>query len=555
MLVFVFITILNSNHVSAAASTLTLTIDSATISANVAPTNDQGTFKKATASTITASTNNATGYTLTISAPASAGSDYDKLINTTDNTAKLNSITAPTTEEQYKTLTNTSYNNTWGYLPSKYCSDGTSGSCAANTSFLPAPTTTGDVLDQTTAANSTANSYTIGMGTRIDSTTKTGKYQGSFIVKLVANAIPYSIIYDDNAVSNMPTDVSTTTPDASVTIDSKVPVRAGYKFLGWCTVVPTNNNGTDTCTGGTQYQPSATLTIDQTGTGNNFHLYAMWGEEKTIANSTTMQEVNSCPDSLPTGQIYTIKDSRDNTEYHTAKLADGKCWLLDNLALDLTDSTVLSNMNENNTHASNTTLNYLKNGGGTTSDKYAITGVVNWTDSPFYASSNSYSDPLVNLTDKDVVPTDATSTAGQYKVGGYYNYCAASAGSYCYGDGASYGTSSGKATEDICPKGWRMPTGSPSGEYSALANKIYGSTSSTSDVTAYANYRSALRLPLSGYVNSGTVGVQGSYGSFWSSTRSSNHGMSSLYLRTSNIYPAGNDTRSGGYSVRCVLGS
>ena len=201
-------------------------------------------------------------------------------------------------------------------------------------------------------------------------------------------------------------------------------------------------------------------------------------------------------------------------------------------------------MNENNTHASNTTLNYLKNGGGTTSDKYAITGVVNWTDSPTYASSSSYSDPLVNLTYKDIVPTDATSTSGGYKVGGYYNYCAASAGSYCYGNGTSAGTSSGNATEDICPKGWRMPTGSTSGEYQVLYNNASYNT--------YANYRSALRSPLSGLFRSGLMYNRGSSGTFWSSTRYGNYYMYSLYVGTGNINPAYDDYRNYGNSVRCV---
>ena len=90
----------NNGEAYATASTLTLTIDNATISTAVAPTSSSGIFKKAPASTVTASTNNATGYTLSISAPTSAGSDYDKLINTTDNTAKLNSISSPTTSPQ-----------------------------------------------------------------------------------------------------------------------------------------------------------------------------------------------------------------------------------------------------------------------------------------------------------------------------------------------------------------------------------------------------------------------------------------------------------------------
>ena len=139
------------------------------------------------------------------------------------------------------------------------------------------------------------------------------------------------------------------------------------------------------------------------------------------------------------------------------------------------------------------------------------------------------------------------SQAGQWKVGGYYNYCAASAGSYCYGNGTSAGTSSGNATEDICPKGWRMPTGNTSGEYQALYNNASYNT--------YANYRSALRLPLSGFFYNGTTYVQGSSGYFWSSTRYNNNDMYYLRLNTSDANPSGDLVRYDGISVRCVLGS
>ena len=274
--------------------------------------------------------------------------------------------------------------------------------------------------------------------------------------------------------------------------------------------------------------------------------YAAAGKTKTNGYYTMQDATSSICSAVTEGQVGEVIDTRDNIVYHIGKLKDGKCWLLDNLALDLT------------------TLGYLKNGGGTTSDKYAITGVVNWTDSPSYASRYSYSDPLVNLTNKDVVPTSYNGTddpmkdavvAGNWKVGGYYNYCAASAGSYCYGNGTSKGTSSGNATEDICPKGWRMPTSKTSGEYSALANAIYGSTDSTRDSTAYANYRSALRLPSSGRFKNGSANNQGSNGNFWSSTRIDDYGMYSLGFITNYLVPASYVDRDEGYSVRCLLGS
>ena len=273
-----------------------------------------------------------------------------------------------------------------------------------------------------------------------------------------------------------------------------------------------------------------------------------------VTNPKPIPEMQNLSASECTGTMSQAIDNRDGTLYNIQRLDDGNCWLLDNLALDLTSSTVLNGMNESNTHASNITLGYLK--GTTTRDpstdpngQYATAGVSNWT------SDYSYSVPLVNLTNKDVIPSDATSQAGQYKVGGYYNYCAASAGSYCYGNGTSEGASSGNATEDICPKGWRLPTGNISGEYSALANAIYGSTDSTSDPTAYANYRSALRLPLSGSFNNGLAYLQGSFGYFWSSTRNNDNNMYDLSFGTGYVNPANYDYREFGYSVRCLLGS
>ena len=573
---FIINNILVPHNTYATESSISLSIgNNNKVSVDISSTSANGAFKKSSPTTISASTNNATGYTLSISAPTNAGSDYDKLINNNDNNAKLTSIQSSITEEQFKALNATAYNNMWGYLPSKYCTGNTSDTCSTNTSFLKAPTTTGDTLDITNSANSTANDYNLSIGARIDSSTKSGKYQNTFVVKLIGNAIPYSIVYDDNVVSNMPTDVSSTTPNSTVTIENKTPVRAGYKFLGWClgtedTSNITTLNGTDTCSS-TIYQPNSTLSIDQTGTGNNFRLYAMWKEIITFnkayaaAGKTQsggyyiMQDANaSICSAVDEDQVGEVKDSRDGTIYHIGKLKDGNCWLLDNLALDLTNDTILNSLSADNTNIDTTNdpgaLEALKGTTlGTTSDKYATAKVANWT------SGYSSSAPLVNLTNKDRTAPNGTSsdpmqsqaTSGGWKYGGYYNYCAASAGSYCYGNGPS----SGNATSDICPKGWRMSTGNTSGEYSALANAIYGSTGSTSDSTAYANYRNALRLPLSGYFLNGSARDQGSYGGFWSSTRLDSNYMHILSLHTSLVNPANDSGRSSGRSVRCVLGS
>ncbi len=296
--------------------------------------------------------------------------------------------------------------------------------------------------------------------------------------------------------------------------------------------------------------------------------YQSAGKTKAIIGGKeyyAMQDMNStiCSNVTVIGDVIEVYDTRDNTIYHIGKLVDNKCWLLDNLALDLTNPTVLNNVTADNTNADATALGFLK--GTTTRDpatdpdgNYATAGVANW------ASGESYSAPLVNMASKNIEPTydelEETDEplapevrAGHWKVGGYYNYCAASAGSYCYGNGTNQGSPSGNAAADICPSGWRMPTSGASGEYQALANAITGGTSDWIDTEPeYSNIRKALILPLSGYIYNGSASGQGSYGNFWSSTYGVNNNMYTLYVDTVGLSPQNYNRRGSGYSVRCI---
>ncbi|MBR3386192.1 hypothetical protein IKG68_01300, partial [Candidatus Saccharibacteria bacterium] len=282
--------------------------------------------------------------------------------------------------------------------------------------------------------------------------------------------------------------------------------------------------------------------------------YAANGKTKTLGYYTLQDTNSTICSSVEQGQTTQVIDIRDNTVYHIGKLADNRCWMLDNLALDLLDTNILNSLSSANTNIDQTNeaaiLKSLKEGNRSAGNQYANGAIGNLT------TGNSYSVARVNLDYKDTVPDNGPiNRQGNNKVGGYYNYCAASAGSYCYGNGTSYGTSSGNATSDICSKGWRIPTGNTSGEYSALANTIYGSTGNTSDATAVANYRNALSLLLSGYFYSGSPYTQGSYGRWWSSTRYANGGMYYLHVDTDVIDPATNYSRLYGLTIRCILGS
>ena len=315
------------------------------------------------------------------------------------------------------------------------------------------------------------------------------------------------------------------------TLNSNAFTRTNYNFVGWNTAADGS---------GTSYSNGATYS------GASTTLYAQWEYHPYIQNFTTA----TCPTTATV-----VYDNRDETSYHIQKLADGKCWMLDNLALDLTNSTVKSKLSASNTNATATSISRLINGGGSTSDQYATAGVSNWT-----SGSGSYTAPLINMNSKDVVPNNApTGGAGYNRVGGYYNYCAASAGSYCYDN--DNGLGAGSTTEDICPKNWRIPTtgtfgdSGTVGDYGVLANAIYGSTGATNDATAIANYRNILSLPFSGEFYKGSAGSQGTSGYFWSSMRGDNIYMRVLVTSTTYIGQGGAYTRTSGFPIRCLSGT
>ncbi|MBR2725316.1 hypothetical protein IKE97_01560, partial [Candidatus Saccharibacteria bacterium] len=237
-------------------------------------------------------------------------------------------------------------------------------------------------------------------------------------------------------------------------------------------------------------------------------------------------------DSYCTTTAATYKDVRDNEIYIVQRLADGECWMLDNLRLDLNQVTL--EQLQGTTNASNTTLSYLKNGGGEESSKYATSSASsNW------AAGASYIKPLFN---SDYNKTLTTSYgAGSGLIGTYYNYCAASAGSYCY-----IGATSGNADEDLCPAGWHL---SSQEEIENLYAEGYSNNAN--------NFMHALATPLSGITNNGTTALyHGEHGYFWTSTKKDDANMYQLHVNvngsTFTADPASYGGRTEGLSIRCV---
>ena len=262
-----------TSSASATNSTLSMSIDNTTLSLDILPHSTNGDFAKSDNSTISVTTNNYSGYTLSIAASSSS----TDLTGTNGSIASIGSAVSEADFSADTSTAATNYNGKWGYLPSKLNS-------SANTSFQPSPGTgsSGHTLDVTSAANSTANTYTLAIGARVDSNTPTGSYSNTFVVSAVANLINYTITYNKgnttDTVSGLPGNTTGTISDplagsTNVTLSSTVPTRSGKVFNGWCTVLPTAGSP-DTCSG---------TTIASGGTYNlnaandpAITLYAMW---------------------------------------------------------------------------------------------------------------------------------------------------------------------------------------------------------------------------------------------------------------------------------------
>ena len=252
--------------------------------------------------------------------------------------------------------------------------------------------------------------------------------------------------------------------------------RDGYGFAGWNTAYDYS---------GTYYGPNQTITTTADIQTNGLSLYAVW-----IKSAGTIQNWNGCS-SLAQGATTALTDERDGNTYAIAKLADGKCWTIENLRLADKDSSNNDiELSNTNTHNPSLPLNnswYYENQQGTlsTSNHLSATSDPTSTD-PNTAwctksSSNCYDQSML-ATNNTTLFTNNTSSSysassNVYSYGNYYNWYSATAGHGKYG--SSYG-SGYTAPGDICPAGWHLPTGNTTGEYYALNTALNaGATDST----------------------------------------------------------------------------
>ena len=113
-----------------------------------------------------------------------------------------------------------------------------------------------------------------------------------------------------------------------------------------------------------------------------------------------------------------------------------------------------------------------------------------------------------------------------YSYGNYYNWYSATAGH------GKYLTLSGDTAGDICPAGWRLPTGANrSGEFKTLNDAINGTVTGSGASNKMRSFPS--NFYLSGSVSgNGSIEQIGSSADYWTS---SSQGLSGAYALRLNI--------------------
>ncbi len=471
------------------AGSITVTVNDNSANLNLVAADGGVAYGESDTASFSVSTTSSGGYTAII-----AGGNSDGKLTGTDSANYFSSIASAIS------FPSDFNNGTWGFKPSTYNS-------VSNTSYQPVATSSSAAIIDVTNSATTGN-YTLSVAAKTDTNTSPDTYSYDFIVAATTNSIDYDVAFVDPG-ADMPARMVSSTTDSTITLPSNIPTRSGYAFAGWCTesVAPGSS-----CTGST-YAAGATYTLDS-GSNNVVTMYALW-----TAVTDTMQDF-SCG-SLSVGQTKYLVDSRDSTVYQVAKLTDGsgtsKCWMLDNLALGSTSQSY--HLTSNDTHL---------NSGAT----YDLPKSAVWSSS----STASY----INADYKTTVSSDVKDQVGSWKVGVYYNYCAASAGTICTASATA------DAGYDICPRGWKLPSGGSNGDF----QKLYDNTS----YNTYDKYRDALHLPMSGFFRNSPIN-KGKTGDWWSATASV--GASRYYLLVASTSASvnakmGDGTRSDGQAIRCI---
>lgn len=543
--------------------------------------------------TVTVNTNTAYGYTLNATVGQATNYETRDLV-LSGNNASFASL------DYGASLASLTSDNTWGFS----YQTSASGASWSNYSGLPQYDDEENVTTLIATDDPAATDYVkFKIGAKAGTSQVSGEYKNVINFVAVANPEPHlnpveceagKICYNVNSLD--PTEGTmgkqTASSSSEVTLLASNFSRTGYGFAGWSDVYDyaTNPNAHF-------YGPQQDVTTPANTGTDGWSLYAVWiksagtlqANATSVCNRLTTTPIDGAAN---LSSVSALTDQRDNETYAIAKLADGNCWMIENLRLESTAE-----------HNSDGTLSQGYGGqfaglaGPETPDKFSDTYSANSLYSNDGAndtinigtSNTAYRMPRYNnintpttASDRPQNPTsnsatNTTSNASMYSYGNYYSWPAVIADTTAYTSNNTSVTST-----SICPSGWRLPKGGQTtvnataefyvlgkslmkdGEGASIEpnkNASYGygyydntPTNADGDTATKAFRKYPNNFVYSGYVYNGSVSSRGAYGVFWSSTASSSNHAYYLYLDSAGVNPGTiNYVKYGGWTVRCVV--
>ena len=360
--------------------------------------------------------------------------------------------------------------------------------------------------------------------------------------------------------------------------------RNNYGFAGW-------SEDFEATATSKIFGPNETITTATDGFGDanisqyGLILYPVW-----IASSGTLQDWHKCSSLVKSSppsaservhleSVTALRDERDNNVYAVARLADDKCWMIENLRLDSEatrgninqalsqgygDDTAnnrgkfigLADSEEENFIWNNTVANSLYSTNNSTQIN------VGTTNNPTYRIPR-YNNSNIN---RDLIASNSSNGSFYqwYGYGNYYNWPATMASTSYFPD---YSTSEISGTS-LCPNGWKLPQGrsvsdgATSGSFSYLdvalggtGNESSSSTVPTGSIMSKYWRQFPNNFVYAGYLTSNSTHNRESNGIYWSSSAYDNSSSYYLYigLDSGGVVPGTRYyNKSDGRSIRCL---
>ena len=246
-----------------------------------------------------------------------------------------------------------------------------------------------------------------------------------------------------------------------------------------------------------------------------------------------------------------VIDVRDDKVYWIAKLADGNCWMTQNLDLDLTSNPEADNyiaLTSKNTDLNDTASaayqdGYSMDGDGVISwvperDTIAYNKLDNWQDNNVHPYSYDYLDVNGNPVYPDKNATQ--QIAGNHGLSGnYYNWPAAVASNNSSTDTQQKNK---EFQNSICPKNWKLPS-------------RYNPDNFTNLRIAYVSAKKVMQSPAwfirSGILESNIINLLSVGGYCWTNTNFESYRSYGSVLDIYSLYPTYFMMQKG-QSVRCL---